>query len=80
MALAIEAARAAVEACEKGGFYIGASVINTSGQPRAMVESDGSDGGHVSSLFAKRSSLSNSKCLVQKQARKCQRTQRCSHK
>jgi len=47
MALAIEAARAAVESCEAGGFYIGASVIDTSGQPRAMVESDGSDGGHV---------------------------------
>ncbi len=47
MALAIEAARTAVEACEAGGFYIGASVIDTSGQPRAMVESDGSDGGHV---------------------------------
>jgi uncharacterized protein GlcG (DUF336 family) len=47
MALAIEAARAAVEACDAGGFYIGASVIDTSGQPRAMVESDGSDGGHV---------------------------------
>jgi uncharacterized protein GlcG (DUF336 family) len=47
MSLAIEAARAAVEACEAGGFYIGASVIDTSGQPRAMVESDGSDGGHV---------------------------------
>src|SRR5271154_6800524 len=27
MALAIEAARAAVESCEAGGFYIGASVI-----------------------------------------------------
>ncbi len=47
MALAIESARAAVESCETGGFYIGASVIDTSGQPRAMVESDGSDGGHV---------------------------------
>ena len=47
MALAIEAARAAVESCEAGGYYIGASVIDTSGQPRAMVESDGSDGGHV---------------------------------
>jgi uncharacterized protein GlcG (DUF336 family) len=47
MSLAIEAARAAVEACEAGGFYVGASVIDTSGQPRAMVESDGSDGGHV---------------------------------
>lgn len=47
MALAIEAARAAVENCEAGGYYIGASVIDTSGKPRAMVESDGSDGGHV---------------------------------
>lgn len=47
MSLAIEAARTAVEVCAAGGFYIGASVIDTSGQPRAMVESDGSDGGHV---------------------------------
>ena len=47
MALAIEGARAAVESCEAQGFYIGASVIDTSGQPRAMVESNGSDGGHV---------------------------------
>jgi uncharacterized protein GlcG (DUF336 family) len=47
MSLAIEAARAAVESCEAGGYYTGASVIDTSGQPRAMVESDGSDGGHV---------------------------------
>ena len=47
MSLAIEAARAAVQVCEAGGFYVGASVIDTSGQPRAMVESDGSDGGHV---------------------------------
>ena len=47
MSLAMEAARAAVDACEKDGFYVGASVIDTSGQPRAMVESDGSDGGHV---------------------------------
>ena len=47
MSLAIEAARTAVEVCAAGGCYIGASVIDTSGQPRAMVESDGSDGGHV---------------------------------
>lgn len=51
MALAIEAARTAVEACEAGGFYIGASVIDTSGQPRAMVESDGSDGGQSAGRF-----------------------------
>src|ERR1700685_2316280 len=45
--LAIEAARTAVDTCAAGGFYIGASVIDTSGQPRAMIESEGSDGGHV---------------------------------
>jgi uncharacterized protein GlcG (DUF336 family) len=45
--LAIEAARAAVDSCASGGFYIGASVIDTSGQPRAAAEAEGSDGGHV---------------------------------
>ena len=45
--LAIEAARAAVDTCAAGGVYIGASVIDTSGQPRAAVEAEGSDGGHV---------------------------------
>ena len=45
--LAIEAARAAVDTCTAGGFYIGATVIDTSGQPRAAVEAEGSDGGHV---------------------------------
>jgi uncharacterized protein GlcG (DUF336 family) len=47
LSLAVEAARAAVDTCAAGGFYIGASVIDTSGQPRAMVEAEGSDGGHV---------------------------------
>jgi uncharacterized protein GlcG (DUF336 family) len=47
LSLAIEAARAAVDTCTAGGFYVGASVIDTSGQPRAMVEAEGSDGGHV---------------------------------
>ncbi len=45
--LAIEAARAAVDSCAAGGFYVGATVIDTSGQPRAAVEAEGSDGGHV---------------------------------
>ena len=45
--LAIEAARTAVDTCSAGGFYIGATVIDTSGQPRAAVEAEGSDGGHV---------------------------------
>jgi uncharacterized protein GlcG (DUF336 family) len=47
LSLAIEAVRAAVDTCAVGGYYIGASVIDTSGQPRAMVEAEGSDGGHV---------------------------------
>ncbi len=47
LSLAIEAARAAVDSCNAGGFYVGASVIDTSGEPRAMVEAEGSDGGHV---------------------------------
>jgi uncharacterized protein GlcG (DUF336 family) len=47
LSLAVEAARAAVDTCATGGYYIGASVIDTSGQPRAMVEAEGSDGGHV---------------------------------
>jgi uncharacterized protein GlcG (DUF336 family) len=47
LSLAVEAARAAVDTCAAGGYYIGASVIDTSGQPRAMVEAEGSDGGHV---------------------------------
>lgn len=45
--LAIEAARAAVDSCSAAGFYIGATVIDTSGQPRAAIEAEGSDGGHV---------------------------------
>jgi uncharacterized protein GlcG (DUF336 family) len=45
--LAIEGARAAVDTCAAPGFYVGASVIDTSGQPRAMIEAEGSDGGHV---------------------------------
>jgi uncharacterized protein GlcG (DUF336 family) len=47
LSLAVEAAQTAVDTCAAGGYYIGASVIDTSGQPRAMVEAEGSDGGHV---------------------------------
>jgi uncharacterized protein GlcG (DUF336 family) len=47
LSLAVEAARTAVDTCADGGYYIGASVIDTSGQPRAMMEAEGSDGGHV---------------------------------
>src|ERR1700691_482717 len=45
--LAVEAARASVDTCAPSVYYIGASVIDTSGKPRAMVEAEGSDGGHV---------------------------------
>src|SRR6202050_5002460 len=34
LSLAVEAARAAVDTCAAGGYYVGASVIDTSGQPR----------------------------------------------
>jgi uncharacterized protein GlcG (DUF336 family) len=47
LSLAVEAVRAAVDTCSAGGYYIGASVIDMSGQPRAMMEAEGSDGGHV---------------------------------
>ncbi|HEY4709104.1 MAG TPA: heme-binding protein [Candidatus Acidoferrales bacterium] len=47
LSLAVEAVQTAVDTCTAGGYYIGASVIDTSGQPRAMVEAEGSDGGHV---------------------------------
>jgi uncharacterized protein GlcG (DUF336 family) len=47
LSLAIEAAQTAVNTCAASGYYIGASVIDTSGRPKAMVEADGSEGGHV---------------------------------
>lgn len=47
LSLAMEAAREAVDFCSARGFYIGATVIDTSGQPRAAIEAEGSDGGHV---------------------------------
>ena len=47
LALAIEAAQAAVAACMADGFNIGVAVIDSSGQPRATLAADGSTGGHV---------------------------------
>jgi uncharacterized protein GlcG (DUF336 family) len=45
--LAIEAARAALAACEKSGYRTGVTVIDSAGEARAMLTADGSDGSHV---------------------------------
>jgi len=47
LALAIEAAQAAVDACKADGYNIGVAVIDSSGQPRASLAGDGSTGGHI---------------------------------
>jgi uncharacterized protein len=45
--LATEMARAAVDACTHDGYLIGATVIDSVGEARAMLTADGSDGSHV---------------------------------
>jgi uncharacterized protein GlcG (DUF336 family) len=45
--LAIEAARAAVDTCAASGYRIGAAVIDSAGEARALLTADGSDGSHV---------------------------------
>ena len=47
LGLAVEAARAAIAACEKSGYRTGVTVIDSAGQARAMLTADGSDGSHV---------------------------------
>lgn len=47
LALAIEAAQAAIAACANDGYKVGASVIDSSGQPRVTLAADGATGGHV---------------------------------
>jgi uncharacterized protein GlcG (DUF336 family) len=47
LALAIEAARAAVDTCAAAGYRIGAAVIDSVGEARALLTADGSDGSHV---------------------------------
>jgi uncharacterized protein GlcG (DUF336 family) len=47
LALAIEAARAAVDSCVASGYRIGAAVIDSAGEARALLTADGSDGSHV---------------------------------
>lgn len=47
LAQAIKAAQGAIEACRHRGFRVGATVIDSSGEARAMLTADGSDGSHV---------------------------------
>jgi uncharacterized protein GlcG (DUF336 family) len=47
LVLAVEAARGAVAACTAAGYRIGASVVDSAGEARAMLTADGSDGSHV---------------------------------
>lgn len=47
LAAATRMAQAAVEACTKEGFLVGATVIDSAGEARAMLSADGSGGSHV---------------------------------
>jgi uncharacterized protein GlcG (DUF336 family) len=45
--IAVEAARAAVDSCAVAGYRIGAAVLDSAGEARALLTADGSDGSHV---------------------------------
>jgi uncharacterized protein GlcG (DUF336 family) len=45
--LSMAAAHAAVKTCSAAGYRVGAAVIDTIGEARAMLTADGSDGSHV---------------------------------
>jgi uncharacterized protein GlcG (DUF336 family) len=47
LALAIEAARTALERCAAAGYRVGVAVVDSAGEPRAMLSADGADGSHV---------------------------------
>lgn len=47
LALALDAAQAAIEACRTKGYRIGVTVIDSLGEARAMITADGADGSHV---------------------------------
>lgn len=47
LALALEAAQAAVDACLKEGQKVGAAVVDSSGEPRATLAADGITGGYA---------------------------------
>jgi uncharacterized protein GlcG (DUF336 family) len=44
---ALIAARGAIDACSSAGYRVGATVIDSAGEARAMLTADGSDGSHV---------------------------------
>jgi len=46
MAQATRMARAAVLACARGGFHVGAAVVDSEGHMRSLLEGDGADGSH----------------------------------
>jgi uncharacterized protein GlcG (DUF336 family) len=45
--LSLAAAHAAVQTCAAAGYRVGAAVIDSAGEARAMLTADGSDGSHV---------------------------------
>jgi uncharacterized protein GlcG (DUF336 family) len=45
--LALAAAHVAVLTCSKAGYRVGAAVVDSVGEARAMLTADGSDGSHV---------------------------------
>jgi uncharacterized protein GlcG (DUF336 family) len=45
--LSLRLVKAAVDACTRRGFAVGAAVIDTAGEARAMATADTSDGSHV---------------------------------
>ena len=47
LSLAMAAARAALDACGSAGYPVGATVIDSAGEARAMLTADKSDGSHV---------------------------------
>jgi uncharacterized protein GlcG (DUF336 family) len=47
LVLAVEAANAAIAACNETGYRIGVAVIDSAGEARALLTANGSDGSHV---------------------------------
>jgi uncharacterized protein GlcG (DUF336 family) len=47
LAQAVDAARAALDACANAGFPVGVAVVDSAGEARAMLTADSADGSHV---------------------------------
>src|ERR1700683_3303409 len=47
LAQAVDAARAALDACATAGFHVGVAVVDSAGEARAMLTADSADGSHV---------------------------------